>query len=240
MGNVTTGALLLSGGAFSSDGRAVRRTDRMQNGFARIGGYLIDAGLDRVAGVSDFGVTISRLREDGSFLGSVSPLRTGNANADSGFLRVAGRAALSPKVGVNANSTGARTDVSMNGDAVLGEMSTLASNAMAADVRFQDAVAKTSRLMLGVAQPLRVGGGTASVTPPSQVLTGPGRYSYLFSRQRYSLTPSGRERDMTVDYAQKVSGRLRFNLSAMAVRQPGHDAAAAMGFAGLGGLNFAF
>ncbi|WP_394653715.1 hypothetical protein [uncultured Sphingomonas sp.] len=130
MGNVTTGALRLSGGACSSGDRAVRRTDRMQNGFARIGGYLIDAGLDRVAGLSDFGVTMGRLSEDGSFLGSVSPLRTGNANADSGFLRVAGRAALPPKVGVYANSTGARTDVSMNGDVVLGEMSTLASNAM--------------------------------------------------------------------------------------------------------------
>ncbi|WP_294337450.1 hypothetical protein [uncultured Sphingomonas sp.] len=191
MGNVTTGALRLSGGAFSSDDRAVRRTDRMQNGFARTGGCLIDAGLDRVAGLSDFGVTMGRLSEDGSFPGSVSPLRTGNANADSGFLRVADRAALSPRVGVNANSTGARTDVSMNGVAVLGEMSTLASNAMAADVRFQDAVAKTSRLTLGIAQPPRVGGGTATVTPPSQVLMGSGRYSYLFGTQRYSLTPSG-------------------------------------------------
>ncbi len=241
VGGLNTGKLRISGGAYGSDDRATRRQDRLPGERARTGGYVVDAGLDDLGGVVDIGMTFGTLKEDGSFLGSITPGRVGASSADTRFGRVAVRARVSPKVSLRASWTGATTDVRLAGEAVLGDVSQLRSNAFAADVRLDNVIARDSRFTLGVAQPLRVGGGTASVTLPSQVLiAGPGRYSYLYSANSYALAPSGREIDLTAEYSQKMTERLRFNISAMAMTQPGHDAAAGVGYAGLAGLKFNF
>ncbi|MES2338029.1 MAG: S8 family peptidase [Pseudomonadota bacterium] len=240
VGGFRSGGLRLNGGAYSADDRDVRRVGRMPGDRGRSGGYLVDAGIDRIGGVLDLGLTIGTMDERGSFLGAFTPGESTGTRADSRFARVAIRAQLSPKVSVRGSWTGATTQARLSPDAVLGDLS-LRSNAFAADVRFDEIVGRDSRLTLGVAQPLRIGGGSATMTLPTAVLiSGPGNYSYLFDSSGYDLSPSGREIDVTAEFAKKLTGRLRFNISAMAISQPGHDADAGVGYAGLAGFRFGF
>jgi hypothetical protein len=204
------------------------------------GGYLVDAGIERIGGLLDIGLTVGTMDERGSFLGAFTPGESAGTRADSRFARVAMRAQLSPTISLRGSWTGATTRAQLSPDAVLGDLS-LRSNAFAADVRFDDIAGQDSRLTLGVAQPLRVGGGSATMTLPSAVLiSGPGRYSYLFDNRGYDLSPSGRQIDLTAEFARKLTNGLRFNVSAMAISQPGHDADAGVGYAGLAGFKLGF
>ena len=106
---------------------------------------------------------------------------------------------------------------------------------------FVDFVTKGSRLTLGVSQPLRLARGTASLNLPQSVqIRAPGEYSYLYEANGVNLTPSGREIRYTMDYSQRLSDSARFSLSGMAISQPGHNANARMGIAGMASVKLKF
>ena len=72
------------------------------------------------------------------------------------------------------------------------------------------------------------------------MISAPGRYSYIFDDRGYDLSPSGREIDVTAEFAKSLTNGLRFNVSGMMMSEPGHTKGAALGYAGLAGLKLAF
>ena len=133
------------------------------------------------------------------------------------------------------------TSVRTATDGLFAGFSKQRSESMALSLIADDLVTRGSRLTLGVSQPLRLASGTASLNLPQSVLIrAPGDYSYLYQANGVNLTPSGREIRYTMDYSQRLSDTARFSLSGMAISQPGHNANARMGFAGMASIKLKF
>ena len=220
--------------------RADRRRTADFNMTGRSDGVVADMVLD-LAGFPQIDISAGQVREQDSFLGSRATSSYLRSSATSRFGRVAMLMPLGGGFALQGNYVTAVSRLAMPSDGVFTGMSSVRSDAAAFNLVADDVIGRGTRLTLGISQPLRVAAGRASLNLPTKVLlNGPGDYSYVFERDGVRLAPSGRERDYVVEFSRSLPRGASFNLTGMAMSQPGHDASARMGIAALGGLKVPF
>ena len=235
-----TGKFRSSFAVFSTAGSLNRREAALLTSGGRNDGFVADVVLG-APGRFQLNVSAGQMRERDAFLGSRASSAFFGGSAVSQFGRVGFMAPLGGKFALQANYVTAMTSVRAATDGVFAGFSKQRSEAMALSLIADDFVTNGSRLTLGVSQPLRLASGTASLNLPQKVLIrAPGDYSYLYEANGVNLTPSGREIRYTMDYSQRLSDTARFSLSGMAISQPGHNANARMGFAGMASVKLKF
>ncbi len=235
-----TGKFRSSFAVFSTAGSLDRREAALLTSGGRNDGFVADVVLG-APGRFQLNVSAGQMRERDAFLGSRASSAFLGGSAISQFGRVGILAPLGGKFALQANYVTAMTSVRTASDGLFAGFSKQRSEAMALSLIADDVVTKGSRLTLGVSQPLRLASGTASLNLPQKVLIrAPGDYSYLYEANGVNLTPSGREIRYTMDYSQRLSDTARFSLSGMAISQPGHNANARMGVAGMASIKLKF
>ena len=225
---------------FGTGGAQDKRQAALLTSSGRDDGFVADVVLG-AAGQFQVNLSAGQLRERDTFLGSRANDAFFGGSAHSRFGRFGILAPLGGKFALQANYVTAVTNVTTASDGLFAGFSKQRSEAAALSLIADDLITRGSQLTLGVSQPLRLASGTASLNLPQKVLIrSPGDYSYLYEANGVNLTPSGREIRYTVDFSQRLSDKANFALLAMAIRQPGHDASARMGFAGMASMKLKF
>ena len=225
---------------FSTAGSLDRRQAALLTSGGRNDGFVADVVLG-APGRLQVNFSAGQMRERDAFLGSRASAAFFGGSALSQFGRVGVMAPLGSKFALQANYVTASTSVRTAADGLFAGFSKQRSEAMGLSLLADDFVTKGSRLTLGVSQPLRLARGTASLNLPQSVqIRAPGDYSYLYEANGVNLAPSGREIRYTMDYTQQVTDKARFSLSGMAISQPGHNADARMGIAGMASVKLKF
>lgn len=207
----------------------------------RTDGVVVDAVIGTPGARFAFNVSAGQTRERDGFLGSQASNGLFAAGATSRFARVAFTTRLAGPIGVQGNYVTALTRVAPQAQGLISGFSTLRSDAASLALVGDGLLGKGTLLTVGVAQPLRVASGRGALALPQGVrLNAPGDYTYLYGDDTIRLTPEGRELDYTVEFSKRLGGSTTLRFAGMAMRQPGHDAAAGMGLAGLVGLKTAF
>ncbi|TDP48315.1 S8 family serine peptidase [Zavarzinia compransoris] len=192
-------------------------------------------------GPFDLNVTFGVVSEERSFLGTAFRSDVSALDAESRFSRIALRANVSEKIALTGSYTWVDTSVKDDGSALIGGFDRLRSDAFAFNVEFDDAVGRDSRLTLGIAQPLAVVSGRASLNLPDQVLINePGDYTYGFSNRQVDLGVQDRQLDFVVDMERQVTSRFSFGIGGKLSQNPGHDPDAALGYSTVGRLKWKF
>ena len=225
---------------FGTAGSLDKRQAALLTTGGRNDGFVADVVLG-APGRFQVNFSAGQLHERDAFLGSRANNAFFGGSALSQFGRIGILAPLGGKFALQANYVTAVTNVSTASDGLFAGFSKQRSEAAALSLIADDLVSRGSRLTLGVSQPLRLASGTASLNLPQKVLIrAPGDYSYLYEANGVNLTPSGREIRYTVDFSQRVSDKANFALSGMAISQPGHNASARTGFAGMASMKLKF
>ncbi len=202
----------------------------------RTSGMVVDAVIGTEGSPVRFALSAGTLKERDGLLGSQASNGLFAASGTSTFGRVAVEAHLFGKVGLQGNYVTALTRVTPQGDGAFTGFSRLRSDAAAMAFSFDDAFGKGGRLTIGVAQPLRVAAGRASLSLPQGVtINAPGDYSYTYADNAVALAPGGREIDFTAEYSRRV-GRMTLRMGGMVMRQPGNVATRGAGVAAVTGL----
>ncbi|UVO55322.1 S8 family peptidase [Sphingomonas sp. SUN039] len=237
---IDTGKFRTNFAVFSTAGSLTKREAALLTSGGRNDGFVADVVVG-APGRFQLNVSAGQMRERDAFLGSRASTAFVGGSAMSQFARVGFLAPLSSKFALQANYVTAFTSVRAATDGLFAGFSKQRTEAMALSLIADDVVTRGSRLTLGVSQPLRLASGTASLNLPQKVLIrAPGDYSYGYDTNGVNLSPSGREVRYTMDYSQRLSDTARFSLSGMAISQPGHNANARTGFAGMASLKLKF
>jgi hypothetical protein len=225
---------------FATAGSLDRRQAALLTTGGRNDGFVADVVLG-APGRVQVNFSAGQMRERDAFLGSRASTAFVGGSALSQFGRVGILAPLGSRFALQANYVTAVSAIRTATDGLFAGFSKQRSEAMALSLVADDVVTRGSRLTLGVSQPLRLASGTASLNLPQKVLIrAPGDYSYVYEANGVNLTPSGREIRYTMDYSQRLSDTARFSLSGMAISQPGHNANARMGIAGMASIKLKF
>ncbi len=118
---------------------------------------------------------------------------------------------------------------------LLGNWSTVGSNAFGVGIVARDMISDGDRLGLLVGQPLRVSSAHATLTLGTEV---DAEGNIAQQSQRVDVTPEGREIDLQLAYQRPLAPGMSLSSWIMVQRQPGHnaDAGPALG----GGVRFVF
>ncbi len=235
-----TGKLRSTFAVFATAGSLDRREAALLTSGGRNDGFVADVVIG-AAGRFQVNFSAGQMHERDAFLGSRANNAFVGGSALSQFGRVGILAPLGRKFALQANYVTAVSSIRAASDGLFAGFSKQRTEAAAFSLIADDVVTRGSRLTLGVSQPLRLASGTASLNLPQSVLIrAPGDYSYLYEANGVNLTPSGREIRYTVDYSQRLSDTARFSLAGMAISQPGHNATARMGVAGMASVKLKF
>lgn len=206
----------------------------------RTDGVVADVVLGK-PGRLQINTSIGQFNERDSFLGSRASTAFFGASASSDFVRVGLLAPFGSHFALQANYVTATSKISAAADGLFAGFSRQRSESAALSLIADNWVTKGSRLTIGVAQPLRLATGAATLNLPQRILlNGPGDYQYLYQANGINLAPSGRELDYMVDYTQPLWRNGSFNLAGMAITEPGHNAAAGIGYAGMATVRVRF
>ena len=186
------------------------------------GTMLGQAGLTRTfASGGALRLDIGVLDESAAFLGSQG---AGAFTTDDGAvthsLTLSGALPLGRRLELLGSVTMAATEMDATAG-VLGEWSTVRSNAFAVGVVARDVLDDGDRLGLLVGQPLRVYAAHATVRVPV-ALTDTGEV--VHASERVDLTPSGREIDLQLAYDLPLAEGMNLSSWLMMRLEPGHDA----------------
>ncbi len=226
--------------AFATAGSVDTRRSALLGNGGRNDGFVADVVLGRT-GRLQVNVSGGQMRERDAFLGSRASTTFFGASAVTRFGRIGVLAPLGGGFALQANYVTAFSAVRTRSDGLFAGFSQQRSESAGISLIADDVVTRNSRLTFGVSQPLRLARGTASLNLPQKVLlTAPGEYSYIYEANGVNLAPSGRELRYTIDFDKRLTDRARFSLSGMAISQPGHNAAAPMGVAGMASVKVAF
>ena len=164
---------------------------------------------------------IGVLDESAAFLGSrgAGAFTTGGGAATD-FFTLSGALPLGRRLELLGSVTMAATEMDATGG-VLGEWSTVRSNAFAVGVVARDVLDHGDRLGLLVGQPLRVYAAEATVTVPV-ALTDSGEA--VQASERVEFGPSGREIDLQLAYDLSLIGGMSLSSWLMMRLEPGHRA----------------
>ena len=185
-------------------------------------------------------VSLGQVRESGSFLGSVATGNLLRQGADTSFVRVGFQMPLGSGFGLQGNYTTANTNVRGGGLGLLASVSGLRTEAMSMMVTGDNLIGQSSRLSLGISQPLRVANGRGTLNLPQQLIVdAPGSYRYGYATDAIGLAPRGREIDYTVEYSQRLGPRMSWGVTGRLISQPGHIETAPLAAQGLISLKFA-
>lgn len=164
---------------------------------------------------------IGVLDESAAFLGSQGAgAFTTDDGATTQFLTLSGALPLGPRFELLGSVTMAATEMDATAG-VLGEWSTVRSNAFAVGAVARDVLDDGDRLGLLVGQPLRVYAADATVTVPV-ALTDTGKT--VHASERVDLSPSGREIDLQFAYDLPLAEGMNLSSWLLMRLEPGHDA----------------
>ncbi len=185
-------------------------------------------------------LSLGQVRESGSLLGSVATGTLLRQGADTRFVRVGFQIPLGGKFGLQGNYATASSSVRGAGLGLLSSVSGLRTEAMSMTLTGDDLIGRSSRLSLGIAQPLRIASGRGTLNLPQQlIIDAPGSYRYGYATDAIGLAPTGRELDYTVEYSQRLGSQLSWGVAGRIISQPGHVANAPVAAQALVSMKFA-
>lgn len=185
-------------------------------------------------GFAKLNLSLGTVRETGSVLGSVANSVALRQGADSRFIRVGVQVPIINGWSLQGNYTTATTQLRGAQLGLLSDVSGLRTDAMALAISGDNVFLPNARLTFGIAQPLRVTGGQATLNlPQTLTINAPGDYSYGFKSGGVNFTPGGRQVDYSIEYSQQVGPGFSWGISGRLMEQPGHIAAAPMAAQGL-------
>ena len=203
-------------------------------------GSVVDFVFGGASGLQ-INLTAGQVEEAQAFLGSTFRSDTAALNSTTQFTRFGLKAPLSDRLSITGSWMVAETRVEDGGSGLVGGFRGLQSDAAAVNLEFRDVVGPATRLSVGLARPMGITRGHATVNLPGQILiNAPGDYSYQFADRRVSLVSDARQLDMVVDLERRVSERLSFGVGGMIMDNPGHDGEASTGFAATARMKFVF
>ena len=167
-----------------------------------------------------FGVQLGRLVEEDGLLqaGGEGGFSLGGS-ATTDFVSAFGVVPLTESIDLFGSYTTGHSDAGSLSTDLVGGFSGVRSESMSLGMAGRDLFAGGDRLSIAVMQPLRVTGGTATVTAPqSRTLEG----AVNFEQETVGLEPTGRETDAEISYGFSLGPQEQLDFSFVTRFEPDH------------------
>lgn len=176
--------------------------------------------IDHYSGDKRFSAEFGASVENGSLLGgrAAGGLRFGSG-ATTNWLTVSGGWHLSDKITLESKATIALTNTDAQETSLIGDLGPITSSAFQLKASFGDALMPDDGVTVTLNQPLRVENASATLTTGSGLDRVSG--DVIFTTERFSLAPIGREIALEVAYRLPLKG-WNFEANAAFRRDAGH------------------
>lgn len=179
------------------------------------------AAVNYALGDFTLGLSAGQVQEANSTLDSASAgaLAFGSGSTTN-FVTISAALDLAAGLTLSASYQTGLTSIDATENSVIGDFRGLQSDSFAVALTADDVAQKNDSLTLAVSQPVRVNSGSAALNVATGV---DAAGNVLYTSERASLTPSGRQIDIQAGYSLALNENETLGLSTVGTLNPGHD-----------------